>query len=93
MYIIPIAWSYVAVMIAATEESIFRGIIALLLWGVLPVGLFMFFAGGPGRRRKRALEQALLDEQKATASAKLESPDAHQLPAAGGKNSDTKNTL
>jgi hypothetical protein len=93
MYIIPIAWSYVAVMIAATEESLFRGIIALLLWGVLPVGLFMFFAGSPGRRRKRAIEQALLDEQKATESAKLESPDAHQAPADGGKNSDTKNTL
>jgi hypothetical protein len=93
MYIIPIAWSYVAVMIAATEESFFRGIIALLLWGVLPVGLFMFFAGSPGRRRKRALEQALLDEQKATESAKLGSPGAHQAPEDGGKNSDTKNTL
>jgi hypothetical protein len=93
MYIIPIAWSYVAVMIAATEESFFRGIIALLLWGVLPVGLFMFFAGSPGRRRKQALEQALLDEKKANASAKLESPDAHQAPVDDGKNSDTKNTL
>jgi hypothetical protein len=94
MYIIPIAWSYVAVMIAATEESLFRGLIALLLWGVLPVGLFMFFAGSPGRRRKRALEQALLDEQMATTeSAKLTSPDAHQAPADDGKNSDTKSTL
>jgi hypothetical protein len=93
MYIIPIAWSYVAVMIAATEESFFRGIIALLLWGVLPVGLFMFFAGSPGRRRKRALEQALLDEQKATASAKLELPVDHQSPADDGKNSDMKNKL
>jgi hypothetical protein len=93
MYIIPIAWSYVAVMIAATEESFFRGIIALLLWGVLPVGLFMFFAGSPARRRKRAIEQALIDERNATESAKSESLDAHQAYEDGGKNNDTKSTL
>jgi hypothetical protein len=93
MYIIPIAWSYVAVMIAATEESFFRGIIALLLWGVLPVGLFMFFAGSPARRKKRVLEQAVLDEQKATESAKLESPVAHQASPDDDKSSDTKSTL
>jgi type II secretory pathway pseudopilin PulG len=92
MYIIPIAWSYVAVMIAATEESLLRGIIALLLWGVLPVGLFMFFAGSPGRRKKRALEQALMDEQRAIESAKLESPAAHPTRPDDDKNSDTKNT-
>jgi hypothetical protein len=92
MYIIPIAWSYVAVMIAATEESFFRGIIALLLWGVLPVGLFMFFAGSPGRRRKRALEQALLDEKNAIEAAKLESLVDHQSPADDGKSNDTKST-
>jgi hypothetical protein len=94
MYIIPIAWSYVAVMIAATEESLFRGIIALLLWGVLPVGLFMFFAGSPGRRKKRAMEQALLDEQNATIErAKSTLPDGHQAPADDDKNSDTKSSL
>jgi hypothetical protein len=92
MYIIPIAWSYVAVMIAATEESLFRGIIALLLWGVLPVGLFMFFAGSPARRRKRALEQALIDEQKASESAKLVSPASHQVSLDDDKNGDKKST-
>jgi hypothetical protein len=93
MYIIPIAWSYVAVMIAATEDSFFRGIIALLLWGVLPVGLFMFFAGSPGRRRKRALEQALIDEKNTIESAKLESPVDRLGSEGNDKNSDTKNTL
>jgi hypothetical protein len=93
MYIIPIAWSYVAVMIAATEESFFRGIIALLLWGVLPVGLFMFFAGSPGRRRKRALEQAIVDEKNAIEAAKSELPVAHQVHVDDGKSNDTKSNL
>jgi hypothetical protein len=95
MYIIPIAWSYVAVMIAATEESVFRGLIALLLWGVLPVGLFMFFAGSPARRRKRNQEQAIVDAQKADASASTSSkstlPADHQLLAGDDKNIDKKN--
>jgi hypothetical protein len=93
MYIIPIAWSYVAVMIAATEESLLRGLIALLLWGVLPVGLFMFFAGSPSRRKKRAMEQALLDDQRATTErAKSTLPDGHPAPADDEKNSDKRNS-
>jgi hypothetical protein len=93
MYIIPIAWAYVAVMIAATEESLFRGLIALFLWGVIPVGLFVFFAGSPGRRRKRAEEQAMIDQKRATEAAKLASLDAHPAPADGDNENDTKKTL
>jgi hypothetical protein len=91
MYIIPIAWSYVAVMIAATEDSVFRGLIALLLWGVLPVGLFMFFAGSPARRRKRNQEQAIVDLAADSTSSKSMSPGDHQSPLGDDKNIDKKN--
>jgi hypothetical protein len=92
MYIIPIAWSYVAVMIAATEESLFRGLIALLLWGVFPVGLFMFFAGSPARRRQRNLEQASVEQQNAKPDASKSELPADHLPSQDDdKNVDRKN--
>jgi hypothetical protein len=90
MYIIPIAWSYVAVMIAATEESLFRGLIALLLWGVLPVGLFLYFAGSGKRRRQRAANEA--SKAELDQAAKSESPADHQSVQGDGSESDKKNS-
>jgi hypothetical protein len=90
MYIIPIAWSYVAVMIAATEESLFRGLIALLLWGVLPVGLFLYFAGSGKRRRQRAAKEAATAEL--DQAAKSASPAGHQSAPGDGSENDKKNS-
>jgi len=66
MYIIPIAWLYVAVMMSvaeatATNGSILGAIITLVLYGLLPVGLILYFMGAPGRKRAiRAREAAEL---------------------------------
>jgi len=66
MYIIPIAWLYVAVMMSvaeatATNGSLLGAIITLVLYGLLPVGLILYFMGAPGRKRAiRAREAAEL---------------------------------
>ena len=66
MYIVPIAWLYVAVMMAvaeatATNGSLLGAIITLVLYGLLPVGLILYFMGAPGRKRAiRAREAAEL---------------------------------
>jgi len=66
MYIVPIAWLYVAVMMSVAEASASNGsilgaIITFLLYGLLPVGLILYFMGAPGRRRAiRAREAAEL---------------------------------
>lgn len=59
MYLIAIAWSYVAVMMAAAEAlspqgTIFGALVTLLLYGVLPLGLLMYILGTPGRKRRLA---------------------------------------
>jgi hypothetical protein len=67
MYIIPIAWLYVALMMAAAEATNSNGtvlgaIITFVLYGLLPVGLMLYFMGTPARKRaireREALERA-----------------------------------
>ena len=79
MYIVPIAWLYVAVMMSvaeatATNGSLLGATITLLLYGLLPVGLILYFMGAPGRKRAiRAREAAELQA--------LNQPDAGSLAA------------
>ena len=58
MYLVAIAWMYVAVMMAIAEATHSQGsmlgaIITLLLYGVLPLGLVLYIMGTPARRRRR----------------------------------------
>ena len=58
MYLVAIAWMYVAVMMAIAEAthsqgSVLGAIITLLLYGVLPLGLVLYIMGTPARRRRR----------------------------------------
>jgi hypothetical protein len=71
MYIVPIAWLYVALMMSVAEATNSNGtvlgaIVTFVLYGLLPVGLLLYFMGSPGRRRAiRAREAA---ERAATTS-------------------------
>lgn len=51
MYIVAIAWLYVALMIAITEPSVTGGVLSFLFYGPLPCGLFLWLVGTPQRRR------------------------------------------
>lgn len=56
MYIIPIAWLYVALMMAVAEATNTNGtvlgaVITFLLYGVGPVALVFYLMGAPARRR------------------------------------------
>lgn len=62
MYLVAIAWMYVAVMMAIAEATHSQGtvlgaIITLVLYGVLPLTLVLYLMGTPMRRRKRLQEQ------------------------------------
>jgi hypothetical protein len=80
MYIVPIAWIYVALMMAAAEAtnsngSVLGAIITFVLYGLLPVGLMMYFMGTPARKRK------IRERDAAERQASLQ-PDAGGLPPA-----------
>lgn len=58
MYLVAIAWGYVALMMAAAEAlspqgTLFGAFVTLMLYGVLPLGLLMYILGTPGRKRRR----------------------------------------
>ncbi|MDR7331380.1 hypothetical protein [Roseateles asaccharophilus] len=63
MYLIAIAWAYVALMMAAAEATspqgtLFGAFITLMLYGILPLGLLLYILGTPGRRRRKRAAEA-----------------------------------
>ncbi len=62
MYLILIGWLYVVLMMAAVEAAsptgrILGALVTLVLYGVIPIGLLLFIAGTPARRRRRHLAE------------------------------------
>ena len=85
MYLVAIAWLYVALMMAIAEATSSVGTvlgagITFVLYGVLPVSLVMYLMGTPARRKAiRAREAAELARRQAAASGP---PDARGEPSA-----------
>ncbi len=79
MYIVAIAWLYVAILMAVAEAThsagtLLGGVMTFVLYGVLPMGLVLYVMGSPARRRAiKAQESAELLAAEATLSAQ---PDA-----------------
>ena len=81
MYLIVIAWLYVALMMAVAEATnpsgtVLGAVITFLLYGVGPVALLIYLMGHPGRRRAR-----IARERSEAAQASAE-PDASGQPPA-----------
>ncbi|BDU52740.1 hypothetical protein [Limnohabitans sp. INBF002] len=86
MYLVLIAWIYVAFMMAVAEAtspvgSLLGAVFTFLLYGVLPMSVVAYIMGTPARRRaikaKEAAEreQALASTSQSPGSA---APDAHR---------------
>lgn len=64
MYLVPIGWLYVTLMMAIVEATgsngtILGALVTFVLYGLLPVALVMYLLRTPGRRRaQRARETA-----------------------------------
>lgn len=82
MYIVPLAWLYVALMMAVAEATNSNGtllgaLITFVLYGLVPVALVVYLMGAPSRRRAiKAREAAEL--------AKMMAGKASVQPDAGG---------
>lgn len=63
MYIVPIAWIYVALMMSVAEATnsngtILGAVVTFLLYGVLPVALVVYIMGTPSRKRAIRAKEA-----------------------------------
>jgi mannose/fructose/N-acetylgalactosamine-specific phosphotransferase system component IID len=87
MYLVAIAWLYVAVMMAIAEAthsqgSILGAIITLLLYGVLPLSLVLYVMGTPMRRRQRLQQEQAQAQAQVQVQAQEENPVPAQKPPA-----------
>lgn len=90
MYLIPIAWLYVTLMMAVAEATnttgtVLGAIITFVLYGLAPVTLVLYFMGAPARRRAiKTREAAELAAWRATQQPSgLESKTGSGQPDAG----------
>lgn len=63
MYLVPIAWLYVVLMMALAEATSAQGTVlgalfTFALYGALPLSIVMYVMGTPGRRRARRAAEA-----------------------------------
>ncbi|PKO58433.1 MAG: hypothetical protein CVU24_17145 [Betaproteobacteria bacterium HGW-Betaproteobacteria-18] len=79
MYIVAIAWLYVAILMAVAEAThttgtLLGGIITFVMYGLLPLALVMYVMGAPVRRRTiKAKERSELETAQIASGS---SPDA-----------------
>lgn len=52
MYLIAIAWLYVALLVAISDTSVIGGIFTFLFAGLGPLVLFLWIFGTPARQRR-----------------------------------------
>jgi hypothetical protein len=63
MYIVAIAWLYVTLLMAATESSLVAGILTFVFYGLAPLALLLWLFGTPQRRRSKAQQVEVRDNE------------------------------
>ena len=86
MYLVAIAWIYVALMMAVAEAfgqqgTVLGAIFTFIFYGVLPVSVLMYIMGSPMRRRARRQREQLEDAERAAAASGQPDAGGH-APAA-----------
>lgn len=84
MHLVVIAWLYVVLMMAVAEATnttgtVMGAIVTFVLYGLLPVGLIMYFMLTPARRR-RVREREMAAQEKAR--------EVHRTSHRGGPDGD-----
>jgi hypothetical protein len=87
MYIVPIAWMFVVVLMTIAEATSTQGTLlgaffTFVLYGLLPLSIVMYVLGTPGRRRARRAAEA------AEAAEAVEAPPVAPADAASSGRAD-----
>lgn len=85
MYLVAIAWLYVALMMALAEATSSQGsllgaIFTFALYGLLPISILMYVLGTPQRRAARRRAEAAAD---ASSPASAQADGGDHAPAGG----------
>lgn len=99
MYLVAIAWLYVALMMAlaeatSTQGTVLGAVFTFLLYGALPISIVMYVMATPARREARRRAEAAQAQtapaDQAAASADSAQPDGGDHAAAGGLAAERK---
>lgn len=100
MYLVAIAWLYVALMMAlaeatSTQGTVLGAVFTFLLYGALPISIVMYVMATPARREARrraeaAQAQTAPADQAAASAAASAQPDGGGHAAAGGLAAERK---
>ena len=87
MYIVAIAWMYVALMMAVAEATNTNGtvlgaIVTFILYGLLPVALVVYLMRSPGRKRAIKEKEALEASTSKTSDSLQPNAASHATTAA-----------
>jgi uncharacterized membrane protein len=85
MYIVAIAWMYVALMMAVAEATNTNGtvlgaIVTFILYGLLPVVLVVYLIRSPARSRANKAKRAEFVAREAASSVSIEPNAASHAP-------------
>ena len=58
MYLIAIAWLYVALLAAISDTTVVGGVLTFIFYGIAPMALFFWLFGTPARRRRQREREA-----------------------------------
>jgi membrane protein implicated in regulation of membrane protease activity len=72
LVLVAIAWVYVVLLMAMTEQSFIAGVMTFLLYCVVPLSIILYLMGTPGRKRRR---QRAEDSQRASANNPVEADE------------------
>lgn len=53
LVLVAIAWIYVVLLMAMTEQSFIAGVMTFFLYCVFPLSIILYLMGTPGRKRRR----------------------------------------
>ncbi|MEK9776431.1 MAG: hypothetical protein VW339_09885 [Quisquiliibacterium sp.] len=85
MYVVAIAWLYVALLVSIAQPSVLRAVLTFVGTGLFPLAIILYLAGSPQRRRNRA--QAERAEAK-TKPAKAATPESEPVEGSGQSSVD-----
>jgi mannose/fructose/N-acetylgalactosamine-specific phosphotransferase system component IID len=85
MYLLAIAWLYVALMMAlaeatSTQGSVLGALVTFLLYGLLPLSLTLYLMATPQRRAARRKAERL-EQQRLAEAASAQRDDGGHAPA------------
>lgn len=86
MYLVLIAWMYVALMMAIAEAtspvgSLLGAVFTFLLYGALPMAVVGYIMGSPARRRAMKAQEAAERERSASTNVTSAAPDTDGKPS------------